>query len=68
MTRDEACKLLECSYKGLADYLLLTTAAIARWGDREIPYDREYEIKELAAGRTPKRIREAKQKLTQTNI
>ena len=67
MTRDEACKLLECDYSGLAVRLLLTTAAIARWKNRELPYDREYEVTELAAGRIPKRILQAQQNLSQVN-
>lgn len=62
MTRDEAIKLLGCSYSELASKLLLSTAAIARWGDRDIPYDREYEIMELAAGRVPIRIEREQQK------
>ncbi|MHA3048677.1 helix-turn-helix domain-containing protein [Acinetobacter sp. ANC 4639] len=58
MTRQEAMKLL--GYKKLiqlADGLQLTTSAIAQWRDDEdIPDIREYEIRELAAGRTPKRL------------
>lgn len=64
MTRDEAIKLLDCSYSELAEKLLLTTAAISRWADREIPYDREYEIRELAAGRIPVRILKEQSKFT----
>lgn len=67
MTRDEACELLKCDYSGLAVRLFLTTAAIARWKNRELPFDREYEITELAAGRIPKRILEAQKNLTQKN-
>ncbi len=67
MTRDEACELLECNYSGLAERLLLTTAAVARWEGRELPYNREYEVNELAAGRIPKRILQAQRNLAQTN-
>jgi len=58
MTRQDAMKLL--GFKKLiqlAEKLELTTSAIAQWGDGEdIPEFREYEIRELAAGRTPKRL------------
>lgn len=67
MTRDEACEILECDYSGLAARLILSTAAIARWKNRELPYDREYEVNELAAGRIPKRILKAQQNLTPKN-
>ena len=54
MTRQEAAKLLNCSLAGLAEKLGLTTAAIAQWGDdTDIPPLREYQVRELAAGRKP---------------
>jgi transcriptional regulator with XRE-family HTH domain len=38
MTRQEAAKLLNCSFAELAEKLGITTAAIAQWGDdKEIP-------------------------------
>ncbi|ENU80034.1 hypothetical protein F975_01786 [Acinetobacter sp. ANC 3789] len=69
MTRQEAMELL--GYKKLiqlADRLELTTSAIAQWRDGEdIPEFREYEIRELAAGRIPKRLQKSKQNVTRTN-
>lgn len=67
MTRDEAIKLLDCTYSELADKLELSTAAVSRWANRELPYDREYEIRELAAGRTPIRLLKARQNLSHAN-
>lgn len=67
MTRDEAIKLLGCTYSELADKLELSTAAVSRWANRELPYDREYEIRELAAGRTPIRLLKARQNLSHAN-
>ncbi len=52
----------------LAEKLELTTSAIAQWGDEEdIPDYREYEIRELAAGRVPKRLQKSKQNLVHVN-
>lgn len=70
MNRQEAMKLL--GYKKLiqlADRLQLSTSAIAQWRDDEdIPDIREYEIRELAAGRTPKRLlKSSKQTVTLQN-
>ena len=57
MTRDEAMALLNVEKKyQLADRLYLTTSAVAQWGNGDIPDYREYEVRELAAGRTPPRI------------
>lgn len=66
MTRREAMTLLGLKKLfQLADKLELTTSAIAQWGDDEdIPEYREYEVRELAAGRIPKRLRKSKQNLT----
>ncbi len=69
MTRTEALELLNCKklYQ-LAEKLELTTSAIAQWGDEEdIPDYREYEIRELAAGRVPKRLLKAEKNLSQAN-
>jgi len=65
MTRRQAMALLGLEKLiQLADALELTTAAIAQWGDdKDIPKFREYEIKELAAGQTPKRLLQSKQNL-----
>lgn len=69
MTRREAMTLLGLKKLfQLADKLELTTSAIAQWGDDEdIPDFREYEVRELAAGRIPKRLRKSKQNVSQVN-
>ncbi|MGP2362843.1 ribonuclease D [Acinetobacter junii] len=66
MTRQEAMELLGVKKLiQLAEMLELSTSAIAQWRDgEEIPEYREYEIRELAAGRTPKRLLKPKQNLT----
>lgn len=69
MNRREAMALL--GYKTLtqlAETLELSTSAIAQWGDdADIPEYREYEIRELAAGRIPKRLLKPKQNLACEN-
>ena len=46
----------------------MNTAAIAQWRDGEdIPEYREYEVRELAAGRTPKRLLKSKQNVAHAN-
>lgn len=68
MTRKEALELLgHKKLYQLADRLLLTTSAIAQWGDGDIPDYREYEVRELAAGRTPPRLKKALQNLSHAN-
>jgi len=68
MTRTEALELLKCKklYQ-LAEKLELSTSAIAQWGEEDIPDYREYEIRELAAGRIPKRLQKANQTLMHAN-
>lgn len=69
MTRREAVALLGLKklYE-LAEILDLSTAAIAQWGDDEdIPDYREYEVRELAAGRIPVRLTKSKQNIAQAN-
>jgi len=69
MTRQEAMELL--GYEKLfqlADVLELSTSAIAQWGDdKDIPLYREYEVRELAAGRTPKRLIQSDQNVAHAN-
>lgn len=67
MTRQEALELLGCKKLiQLAEILELSTSAIAQWGDdADIPDFREYEVRELAAGRIPKRLHKSKQKIVQ---
>lgn len=69
MTRREAMAVF--GFKNLyqlAEKLQLSTSAIAQWGEADIPDYREYEIRELAAGRTPKRLIKSKQNLLERNI
>ena len=69
MTRQEAMQKLGIKkFYQLADKLELTTAAIAQWGNEDIPDFREYEVNELLAGRTPKRLLKSKQTLTNQAI
>lgn len=70
MTRREAMALLGVNKLfQLAGKLELTTAAIAQWGDdADIPEYREYEVRELAAGRIPKRLLKSKQNLTASAV
>lgn len=69
MTRQEAMQKLGIKkFYQLADKLELTTAAIAQWGDEDIPDFREYEVNELLAGRTPKRLLKTKQNLSKQAI
>lgn len=66
MNRKEAMQLLGFTKLiHLADKLELTTSAIAQWGDGDIPDYREYEVRELAAGRTPIRLIKSKKNLAQ---
>lgn len=66
MTRDEATSLLNCSLVELAAMLKTTTAALAQWDENEIPSLREYQIRDLAAGRTPIGLQKRKQNVNQT--
>ncbi|WP_151753323.1 ribonuclease D [Acinetobacter soli] len=68
MTRDEALVFLECkNYKELADRLLLTTAALAKWKD-EVPPHREDEIRQLKAGIVPTRLKRLQSEATKENL
>ena len=53
MKKSEALDLLKCSVSELAELLKITTEAIYKWGDKDIPIAREYQIRDLAAGRKP---------------
>ncbi len=67
MTRQEAAKLLNCSFADLAEKLGITTAAVAQWGDdKEIPLLREIQVKELAAGRNPLLKSKARSNISQS--
>lgn len=67
MTRFQAIQLLNCSYAELATKLEISTAAVARWGDSDIPDFREYQIRDLAAGRTPAGLSKSKLTLDQSS-
>lgn len=67
MTRDEAIKLLDCQLCEMAGKLQITTAAVAKWNKNKIPAFREYQIKELAAGRTPIGLSAEGQNLSHAN-
>ena len=66
MTRDEATALLNCSLAELAVKLATTTSAIAQWDENEIPALREYQIRDLAEGKTPIGLQKRKQNVNQT--
>lgn len=68
MTRDEAIQLLDCSLSELAERLHITTAAVAKWDKNQIPPLREYQVRELAVGRTPFGLSKTKSNLAKTNI
>ena len=53
MKKSEALELLQCTVPELANLLQISTEAIYKWGDRENPIAREYQIKDVAAGRKP---------------
>lgn len=53
MTREEAAQSLGCSLSELAEILGISTASVAQWGDDPIPPLREYQVRDLAAGRQP---------------
>ena len=65
MNRNEAMQKLGVKkFYQLANKLEISPAAITQWGDEDIPEYREYEVNELVAGRTPKRLLKSKQNLT----
>ncbi|WP_349307083.1 Cro/CI family transcriptional regulator [Acinetobacter corruptisaponis] len=53
MKKSEALNLLQCTIPELAKILNISTEAIYKWGDKPIPIAREYQIKDIAAGRKP---------------
>ena len=53
MTGDEALALLNCSVKDLADMLGVKTQTVSMWKNKKVPLAREYQIRDLAAGRSP---------------
>lgn len=53
MTKQEAFNLLKVNGVQLADLLGIKPAAVYQWPEDKIPLAREYQIKDLAAGREP---------------
>ncbi|WP_407411371.1 Cro/CI family transcriptional regulator [Acinetobacter sp.] len=53
MTKQEALNLLQVNGVQLAELLGIKPAAVYQWPQDKIPLAREYQIKDLAAGREP---------------
>ncbi|MFM7811725.1 MAG: Cro/CI family transcriptional regulator [Acinetobacter junii] len=53
MTKSEALKLLQCNVTQLAEKLGISHNAISQWDECKIPLAREYQIRDLAAGKVP---------------
>lgn len=53
MTKQEAFNLLQVNGVQLAELLGIKPAAVYQWPQDKIPLAREYQIKDLAAGREP---------------
>lgn len=53
MTKSEALNLLKCNVTQLAEKLGISHNAISQWDEYKIPLAREYQIRDLAAGKVP---------------
>lgn len=53
MTKQEAFDLLSCNGKELAAKLGIEPSAVYQWPETQIPVAREYQIRDLAAGKQP---------------
>lgn len=53
MTKQEAYDLLNVNGVGLADLLGIEPSSVYQWSEVRIPLAREYQIRDLAAGRQP---------------
>ncbi|MCH7294120.1 Cro/CI family transcriptional regulator [Acinetobacter higginsii] len=53
MTKQEALELLNCSVADLALKLEISSQAISQWSETKIPLMREYQVRDLAIGKTP---------------
>lgn len=58
MTKQEAYELLGCNGAELAEKLGVTPAAVYQWPDEQIPVGRAYQIKDLADGKEPLRVKQ----------
>jgi len=57
MTKQEAYELLNCNGAELAEKLGITPTAVYLWPDEAIPVGRAYQIKDLANGKEPLRVK-----------
>lgn len=57
MTKSEALSLLKCNVTVLASLLDISTQAISQWPDDAIPLAREYQVRDLASGKKPRKKR-----------
>lgn len=53
MTKQEAFLLLKVNGVGLAALLGIEPSAVYQWSDERIPLAREYQIRDIAAGKRP---------------
>lgn len=53
MTKSEALTLLQCNIRELAKMLDISPVAVTKWRNDCIPLAREYQIRDLLAGRQP---------------
>ena len=53
MTKQEAFTLLGCNGKELATKLNIEPSAVYQWPENQIPLMREYQIRDLLAGKQP---------------
>ncbi|VXA55461.1 conserved hypothetical protein [Acinetobacter proteolyticus] len=53
MTKNEAYKLLGVNGVELAGLLGIEPSAVYQWPEKKIPLAREYQIRDLANGKTP---------------
>jgi hypothetical protein len=62
MTKQEALDLLGVKVGELATLLNISSQAISMWPDHKIPLGREYQVRDLAAGKNPLRASEKTQR------
>ncbi|MCJ9373391.1 Cro/Cl family transcriptional regulator [Acinetobacter baumannii] len=57
MTKQEAYKLLGVNGVGLAKLLGIEPPAVYQWPNEKIPLAREYQIRDLASGKEPIKLK-----------